>query len=93
MGFFDNLKQRGVFEAAIAYVVVGWLIIQVADMVFDQLHLPAWTGTFVTVLVLVGFPIVIVLAWFLEFRDGRAVLDRTGTRMHGNGSSAEPTCP
>ncbi len=76
LGFFDNLKQRGVFEAAIAYLVFGWLIIQVADIVFDQLHLPAWAGTFVTVLVIAGFPIVIVLSWFLEFRDGRAVLDQ-----------------
>jgi tetratricopeptide (TPR) repeat protein/TolB-like protein/DNA-binding winged helix-turn-helix (wHTH) protein len=77
LGFFDNLKQRGVFEAAIAYLVSGWLIIQVADIVFDQLHLPAWAGTFVTALVIAGFPIVLVLSWFLEFRDGRAVLDQS----------------
>jgi tetratricopeptide (TPR) repeat protein/TolB-like protein/DNA-binding winged helix-turn-helix (wHTH) protein len=77
LGFFDNLKQRGVFEAAIAYLVSGWLIIQVADIVFDQLHLPAWAGTFVTALVIAGFPIVIALSWFLEFRDGRAVLDQS----------------
>lgn len=77
IGLFDNLKQRGVFEAAIAYLVFGWLIIQVADIVFDQLHLPAWAGTFVTALVIAGFPVVIVLSWFLEFRDGRAVLDQT----------------
>lgn len=77
LGLFDNLKQRGVFEAAIAYLVAGWLIIQVADIVFDQLHLPAWAGTFVTALVIAGFPIVIVLSWFLEFRDGRAVLDQS----------------
>jgi probable phosphoglycerate mutase len=78
IGLFDNLKQRGVFEAAIAYLVFGWLIIQVADIVFDQLHLPAWAGTFVTALVIAGFPVVIVLSWFLEFRDGRAVLDQSG---------------
>ena len=77
IGLFDNLKQRGVLEAAIAYLVFGWLIIQVADIVFDQLHLPAWAGTFITALVIAGFPVVIVLSWFLEFRDGRAVLDQT----------------
>jgi len=74
-GLFDSLRQRGVFEAAIAYLVSGWLIIQVADIVFDQLHLPAWSGTFVTALVIAGFPIAILLSWFLEFRGGRAVLD------------------
>lgn len=44
-------------------------------MLFDQLHLPAWAGTFVTVGVIAGFPIAIVLSWFLELRGGRAVLD------------------
>ena len=76
LSLFDNLRQRGVLEAAIAYLVSGWLIIQVADIVFDQLHLPAWSGTFVTALVIAGFPIAIFLSWLLEFRDGRAVLDQ-----------------
>ena len=70
-----NLNQRGVLEAALAYLLLGWLLIQVADVVFDQLLLPQWVGTFVTVLVIAGFPIVLVLSWYLEFRDGRAVLD------------------
>jgi tetratricopeptide (TPR) repeat protein/TolB-like protein len=43
--------------------------------VFAQLHLPPWAGTFVTVLVIAGFPIALALSWFLEFRDGRAVID------------------
>ncbi|MCU0990879.1 MAG: tetratricopeptide repeat protein, partial [Xanthomonadales bacterium] len=68
-------------ETAIAYLVVGWLLIQVADVVFDQLHLPDWAGTFVTTLIIAGFPIALVLSWFLEFRDGRAVLD---TRAAGS---------
>jgi TolB-like protein/tetratricopeptide (TPR) repeat protein/DNA-binding winged helix-turn-helix (wHTH) protein len=72
-GLFENLKQRGVLETALAYLVVGWLLIQIADIVFDQLLLPAWAGTFVTVLVIAGFPIAILLSWFLEFRDGRAI--------------------
>ncbi len=75
LGLLDNLKQRGVFETAVTYLVVGWLIIQVVDVLFDQLHLPDWAGTFVTVGVIAGFPIAIVLSWFLELRHGRAVLD------------------
>jgi tetratricopeptide (TPR) repeat protein len=74
IGLFENLKQRGVLETALAYLLLGWLLIQIADIVFDQLHLPPWAGTFVTVLVIAGFPIAIALSWFLEFRDGRAVL-------------------
>ena len=73
-GLLENLNQRGVLETALAYLLLGWLLIQIADVVFDQLMLPAWTGTFVTVLVISGFPIAILLSWYLEFRDGRAML-------------------
>ena len=75
IGLFENLQRRGVFETAVAYLILGWLIIQIADVVFAQLHLPLWAGTFITVLVIAGFPIALALSWFLEFRDGRAVLD------------------
>jgi TolB-like protein/tetratricopeptide (TPR) repeat protein/DNA-binding winged helix-turn-helix (wHTH) protein len=74
IGFLENLRRRGVFETALAYLIVGWLLIQVADIVFSQLHLPAWAGTFVTALVIAGFPIAVVLSWYLEFRDGRAIV-------------------
>ena len=80
LGLFENLKQRGVLETGLAYLVLGWLLIQVADIVFDQLLLPRWAGTFVTVLVIAGFPIALVLSWFLEFRDGNAVLDELSPR-------------
>ena len=74
IGLFENLKRRGVIETALAYLIVGWLLIQIADIVFSQLHFPDWAATFVTVLVIAGFPIAIVLSWYLEFRDGKAVV-------------------
>ncbi len=80
LDFIQNLQQRGVLEAALAYLVLGWLLIQVADVVFGQLFLPDWTSTFVTYLVLAGFPVVLVLSWFLEYRDGKAVVD---AGLHG----------
>ncbi len=75
LGLLENLSRRGVIETGIAYLIAGWLLIQVADIVFEQLLFPLWTGTFVTVLVIAGFPVAIVLSWFLDLRDGRAVLD------------------
>jgi TolB-like protein/DNA-binding winged helix-turn-helix (wHTH) protein len=75
LGLVENLKRRGVLETAIAYAVLGWLIIQVVDIVFANLGLPNWVGTFVTVLVIAGFPIALILSWFLEIRDGNATLD------------------
>ncbi|MBE9538204.1 MAG: winged helix-turn-helix domain-containing protein, partial [Proteobacteria bacterium] len=74
LSLFENLRQRGVVETSVAYLVLGWLLIQIVDIIFSQLHLPGWAATFVTALVIAGFPIAVLLSWFLEFREGRAVL-------------------
>lgn len=78
--FITELKRRGVIETGLAYLVLGWLLIQVADVTFDQLLLPRWLGTFVTILVIAGFPIALLLAWFIDIVEGRAVLDRGRAR-------------
>jgi len=80
LGLFQNLRQRGVLETGLAYLIVGWLLIQIADIVFSQLLLPQWVGTFVTVLVIAGFPIALVLSWYLDFRDGRAIVHELSPR-------------
>ncbi len=80
IGLLENLRQRGVLGTALAYLILGWLLIQIGDTVFGQLHLPPWIGTFVTVLVIAGFPIAVVLSWYLEIRDGRAVLHKLTPR-------------
>ena len=75
ISLFENLKRRGVFETAIAYLIAGWLLIQVADTTFPQLPLPERSTLFVTVLVIAGFPIAVALSWFLEFHHGHAYVD------------------
>jgi tetratricopeptide (TPR) repeat protein/TolB-like protein/DNA-binding winged helix-turn-helix (wHTH) protein len=75
ISLIEDLKRRGVLETALAYLIVGWLLIQIADIVFSQLHLPGWAATFVTVFVISGFPIAIILSWFLEYRGGHTVVD------------------
>ena len=75
IGLFENLRRRGVLETALAYMILGWLLIQVAATIFPQLHLPEWASTFVTVLIILGFPIALVLSWFLDWRDGHAMID------------------
>ena len=81
-GLVEDLKRRGVITTGIAYLVLGWGLIQVADIVVDRLVLPSWIATFVTVLVIAGFPIALMLSWYLEFRDGRAVLDPRSSADH-----------
>jgi tetratricopeptide (TPR) repeat protein/DNA-binding winged helix-turn-helix (wHTH) protein len=74
--FIGKLMRRGVVQAAAAYMVFSWALIQVADIVTPTLNLPAWVPTLVTVASIGGFPIVLVLAWMLERSEGRWFLDR-----------------
>ena len=64
--FFAELKRRHVYRVAVAYAIVGWLIIQVATSTFPVLQIPTWAMRLVVVLVLLGFPIALVLAWAFE---------------------------
>jgi tetratricopeptide (TPR) repeat protein/DNA-binding winged helix-turn-helix (wHTH) protein len=73
--FWRALIRHGVIQASAAYLVAGWLLIQVADATFDQLGLPAWSQQFTTFVVIGGFPIVVLLAWFLEFTDSGMQMD------------------
>ena len=64
--FFSELKRRNVYKVAVAYAVVGWLVIQVTATIVPALHLPDGLTTAVVVLVLVGFPIALVISWAFE---------------------------
>src|SRR5881296_2050690 len=64
--FFAELKRRNVYKVAVAYAVVGWLVIQVTATIVPALHLPDGLTTAVVVLILVGFPIALIIAWAFE---------------------------
>ena len=64
--FFAELKRRNVYKIAIAYAVAGWLLVQIATQVFPFLEIPNWVVRLVIVLVAVGFPIALVIAWAFE---------------------------
>jgi TolB-like protein/Tfp pilus assembly protein PilF len=66
MNFLQELKRRHVYRIAAAYAVVGWLLIQVATQVFPVFHLPDWIDQAVVLLILIGFPIALVLAWAFD---------------------------
>ncbi len=64
--FFAELSRRHVFRAAGVYAVVGWLLMQLSNHFEEALNLPGWFDTFVTLLVLMGFPVAMVLAWAFD---------------------------
>ena len=64
--FFGELKRRNVYKVAVAYAIVGWLLVQIATQVFPFLEIPNWVVRLVIVLVAIGFPIALVIAWAFE---------------------------
>jgi TolB-like protein/Tfp pilus assembly protein PilF len=64
--FFAELKRRNVYKVAVAYAIVGWLLVQVATQVFPFFEIPNWAVRLVVLLIIVGFPIALVMAWAFE---------------------------
>ena len=64
--FFAELRRRNVYKVAVAYAIVGWLLVQIATQVFPFLEIPNWVVRLVIALVAIGFPIALVIAWAFE---------------------------
>jgi DNA-binding winged helix-turn-helix (wHTH) protein len=65
-GFFAELQRRNVFRVGIVYVIVAWLLLQIGEIVFGFLQVPAWAGKLLIVFLALGLPIALILAWAFE---------------------------
>ena len=65
-GFFEEVKRRKVYRVAAAYIIAAGFIIQIGSAVFPAWELPGWTFRLVVVLLLIGFPIALILAWAFD---------------------------
>lgn len=92
--FFAELKRRNVYKVAIAYAVVGWLVIQIGSTVLPTFHAPEWVTQTLVLLVVLGFPIALVLAWAFELTPegikresevapNESITARTGRKLIG----------
>jgi len=66
LSFFKELKRRNVFKVAVAYIIVGWLLLQVSDTLVPALHLPVWFHSGVAFVLILGFPLAMIFAWAYE---------------------------
>src|SRR5256714_7153854 len=64
--FFTELKRRNVYKIAVAYAVVAWLLIQVATQVFPFFEVPSWAIRLIVLVLAIGFPIALALAWVFD---------------------------
>ena len=79
MSLIAELKRRNVFRVGAAYGIVAWVLIEVAHTAFPTLQLPDWTTTLVTVLLIMGFPVALVIAWAFELTP-LSIISRRGSK-------------
>jgi adenylate cyclase len=66
MSFFAELKRRKVVRVAVVYAATAFVVLQVADIMLPSLGVPGWALSLIVVLLILGFPVALVLAWALE---------------------------
>ena len=66
MSLFNELKRRNVFRVGIAYLIVAWLVMQVADVVINNIEAPVWIFQVIMLLLGIGLPVVLIFAWAFE---------------------------
>ena len=88
-GFLTELRRRNVFKVATVYLIAGWIVLQVIDVVLPALGLPEWSFTLILVLLLIGFPFAMILAWAFEMTPGgikrEEDVDRSESATHSTG--------
>ena len=78
--FISELRRRRVFRVAVVYAGVAFIIIQIIDGAFDYLRIPEWIGTTIIVLLALGFPIAVGLAWAFDITDKGVVRTAKGPK-------------
>ena len=92
MSFFGELKRRNVTRVAGVYVVVGWILVQVATALEESLSLPDWFDAAIVALLLIGLPIALIFAWAFELTpegvvkteavpEGQSITTDTGRKL------------
>ena len=76
--FFAELKRRNVYKVAVAYIVAGWALSQGIAQVFPVFDVRNWVIRLIVLLIIIGFPIAVVLAWMFETHCARNSAHRNG---------------
>ena len=67
MAFFNELKRRRVIQVTIAYVLVAWVVLQVADVLLNNLGAPGWLFKAILIVLAIGLPFAVVVAWIFDW--------------------------
>ena len=88
-GLLTELKRRNVFKVGVAYIVVAWLIMQVADVVLNNIAAPDWVFQVILLFLAISFPVIVMFAWAYNLTpDGFRRTEPIAGTSDGEGSSA-----
>jgi TolB-like protein/Flp pilus assembly protein TadD len=90
--FFSELQRRNVYKVAVAYLVVSWLLIQAASILFPTFDAPPWVMKILVVLIALGFPAAVIFSWAFEItpegiiresevESGKSITHHTGRKI------------
>jgi TolB-like protein/Tfp pilus assembly protein PilF len=89
MSFIEELKRRNVVRVGLAYAVVAWLLLQLADVVLNNISAPDWVFGSIMLVLILGFPLVLIFAWVFEMTpEGlkkETEIDRSQSITHSTG--------
>ena len=83
--FFSELKRRNVYKVALTYAITSWILAQIVALASDTFGAPDWVTKIVFVVLGLGFPIALILAWAFE-------MSPTGMMNKLNSRSSKPLC-
>ena len=89
--FFAELKRRNVYKVAVAYAVAGWALSQGIAQVFPVFDVPNWVIRSIVVLIIIGLPIALVLAWMFEITPQGIKSTETADAMPGTARQKKHT--
>lgn len=73
MNLYSELKRRGVLQVGMAYLVVSWLLVQVASVLLPAFEVPAWAMRATILLLALGFPIALAISWIFDLTSSGLV--------------------
>ena len=89
LSFYERLKQRSVFRVGTMYLAVSWLLLQIGDITFDTMGLPQSFEKTLLILLIVGLPIALVLAWIYDITPGGIVRSELEEAVDSSGETTK----
>ncbi len=89
MSLISELKRRNIFRVALLYIVLGWLLLQIAAIFVEQLGMPGWIFRFAFGLLVICFPLALIFSWMFEItpeglkREQQIIREQSITRETG----------